>query len=291
MFTNLEGKHQQTHIWNNDISLAKIVGGSSLYWAGQAFLLTPVDYLHWQKETGLDWTESNLRPAVDEIRREFNVHPMPEDINTPGNKLFFDVASKLGYAPDRTVVARRNCVYCGFCIPPMMCKYDSRASTLWTYIPRAEREGVEILADTYVEKILIGATGRGGIARGLVCRTEGSDYQILADKILVYGAYVNTPLLLMRSGYGPGQWRGNPIVVENPNIGKHVDGHPFGPAVSALFDEPLGDGRLGSIVGYHIIDDVRSDGEGRLLIHGNFGVSGLPSRDALHPMAASTRSL
>ncbi|MCH8016502.1 MAG: GMC family oxidoreductase [Acidobacteria bacterium] len=285
MFTNLEGQHQQTHLWNNDISLAKIVGGSSLHWAGQAFLPTPVDYLHWQQETGVDWTEDNLVPAVSEIRREFNVHPMPEDINTPGNRLFFDVASKLGYTPERTVVARRNCVYCGFCVPPMMCKYDSRASTLWTYIPRAERAGVEILADTFVEKILIETTGGGGIARGLVCRTEGSTYRISADKILVCGGYVNTPLLLMRSGYGPGQWRGNPIVVENPNIGRHIDGHPFGPAVSALFDEPLGDGKLGSIVGYHIMDDIRSDGEGRLLIHGNFGVSGLPSRDARHPVA------
>jgi len=34
MFTNLEGKHQQAYLWNNDISLAKIVGGSSLHWAG-----------------------------------------------------------------------------------------------------------------------------------------------------------------------------------------------------------------------------------------------------------------
>ncbi|MEE8461320.1 MAG: hypothetical protein V3S50_04295, partial [Acidobacteriota bacterium] len=56
MFTNLEGRHQQAYLWNNDVSLAKIVGGSSLHWAGQAFLPTPVDYLHWQQETGVDWT-------------------------------------------------------------------------------------------------------------------------------------------------------------------------------------------------------------------------------------------
>ena len=122
IFTNLEGKHQATHLWNKDRSLAKIVGGSSLHWAAYAFLPTPVDYLHWQKETGVDWTESHLRPAVDEIRREFNVHAYPEDIDTPGNKLFFDVASRLGYTPKRTEVARRNCIFCGFCISLMMCK-------------------------------------------------------------------------------------------------------------------------------------------------------------------------
>ena len=46
MFTNLEGRHQETHLWNKDRSLAKIVGGSSLHWAAYAFLPTPVDYLH-----------------------------------------------------------------------------------------------------------------------------------------------------------------------------------------------------------------------------------------------------
>ena len=285
MFTNLQGPHQGIHLWNNDVSLAKIVGGSSLHWAAHAFLPLPADYLHWQKETGVDWTQSNLRSAVDEIRREFNVHVYPEAVDTPGNKLFFDVAGRLGYRPERTEVARRNCIYCDFCAPPMMCKYDSRASTLWSYIPRAEKAGVEILADTHVEKVLIDANAGRGIARGLLCRSEGSDYEISADRILVCCGYMNTPLLLMRSGYGPPEWAGNPIMVENPSIGKHIDGHPFSPSVSAIFDQPLGDGEFGSVVGYRMVEDFREDAEGRLLLTANFGVSGFPSRDALHPMA------
>jgi choline dehydrogenase-like flavoprotein len=285
MFTNLQGPHQGLHLWNNDVSLAKIVGGSSLHWAGHAYLPSAADYLHWQQETGVDWTQNNLRSAVSEIRREFNIHVYPEAIDTPGNKLFFDVASSLGYSPERIEVARHNCVYCDFCAPPMMCKYDSRASTLWSYIPRAEKAGVEILADTYVEKIVIDARGGRGIARGLLCRSDGSDYEIMADRILVCCGYMNTPRLLMRSGYGPPEWTGNPIVVENRNIGKHIDGHPFSPSVSAVFDRPLGDGEFGSLMGYRMIDDFREDAEGRLLLTADFGVSGFPSRDALHPMA------
>ena len=284
-FTNLQGPHQRVHLWDNDISLAKIVGGSSLHWAGHAFLPSPADYLHWQKETGVDWTRDNLRFAVAEIRREFNVHAYPEEVDTPGNKLFFEVAGRLGYSPERTEVARRNCIYCDFCRPPMMCKYDSRASTLWSYIPRAETAGVEILAETHVEKILIDASGGRGVARGLLCRSAGSEYEIAAERILVCCGYKNTPVLLMRSGYGPAEWTGNPIVVENPNIGKHIDGHPFSPSVSAIFDRPLGDGEFGSVMGHRMIDDSREDAEGRLLLTANFGVSGFPNRDALHPMA------
>jgi len=38
-------------------------------------------------------------------------------------------------------------------------------------------------------------------------------------------------------------------------------------------------------MGYRMIDDFREDAEGRLLLTADFGVSGFPSRDALHPMA------
>ncbi len=286
MFTNLEDGYAGTYLWNNDRSLAKIVGGSSLHWGAQAFLPFPADYLHWQRETGLDWTEDKLRSAVAEIRREFNIHQYPDEIDTPGNQLFYDVAKKMGLDPKRQEGARRNCIYCGFCNSPMMCKYDSRASTMVTYIPVAEKNGVEIIPDTYVEKIRIEARGERGIARSLHCITDGSRYEIEADKIIVTGGYMGSPLLLLRSGYGPREWKGNPIIVENPNVGKHIDGHPrAGGGVSALFEEPMGDGELGNIGGYFMIHDDRADGEGRLLFRAGFGSSRLPSQSALNTFA------
>ncbi len=38
---------------------------------------------YWEKETGVDWTEDNLREAVAEIRRVYNVHPFPDEVGTP----------------------------------------------------------------------------------------------------------------------------------------------------------------------------------------------------------------
>jgi choline dehydrogenase-like flavoprotein len=281
MFTNLQGSHQGAYLWNNEPGLAKLVGGGSVHWGAMAFDPFPVDYLHWQKETGVDWTEENLRGAVAEIRREFNIHQYPDEIDTQGNRLFYDVAKKMGYDPRRHEGARRNCIYCGFCISPMMCKYDSRSSTLLNYVPAAERNGVQIIPDTYVEKVLIDAKGERGVARGLICHSQGSSYEITADRIILSAGYMNTPLLLFRSGYGPREWKGNRIIVENPAIGKHIDGHPFTPGVSAIFDEPLGDGEAGSVGGYYLIDDERPDGEGRLLLRATFGVSRFPSQAAL----------
>ena len=284
VFTNLEDGYERNYEWD-DPYLAKMVGGSSLHWGAVAILPTPADYLHWQKETGVDWTEENLRAGVAEIRREFNIHPFPEQINTRGNRLFFEVAKQMGYNPYRGETARRNCIYCGYCMDRMMCKYDSRSSTLGHYLPTAEKFGVEIIPETYVEKINIEARAGRGIARSLACRTGGSNYEIQADKIIVCAGFTNTPLLLMRSGYGPREWRGNPILVENANIGKHIDGQPPTPGVSGWFDEPLGDGDLGSVGGYTMIHDSRPDAEGRLRLNASFGTAQLPSQAAMSPFA------
>ena len=188
-FSNLEDSNPAYH-WEGGGS-AKVVGGSSLHWTAQAFLPFPMDYIHWQKETGVDWTGENFRDAVAEIRREFNIHQYPDEVGTRGNKLFYDVAKGLGYDPHRQSAARRNCIYCGFCAGRRMCKYDSRSSTLG-YVHRAENQGVDILADTTVEKILIDSKGERGVARGLICRNAGSSYEMTADKIIVCCGYSKT---------------------------------------------------------------------------------------------------
>ena len=282
--TNLEDGSLRNYEWE-DPYLAKIVGGSSLHWGAVAVLPTPADFRHWQAETGVDWTEENFSEGVAETRREFNIHPFPEELDTRGNKLFYEAATEMGYDPQPSETARRNCIYCGYCMARAMCRYDSRASTLWSYIPTAEAHGVEIIPDTWVEKIMLDVQGGRGIARSLACWTDSVQHEIQADKIIVAAGFTNAPLLLMRSGYGPTEWHQNPILVENQNIGKHIDGHPPLPGVSGLFDEPLGDGELGSLGGYTMVQDGRSDAEGRIRFSGSFGGSQLPAAAALNPFA------
>jgi choline dehydrogenase-like flavoprotein len=281
-FTNLYGQDPTFH-WED--GGAKLVGGSSLHWQASAFLPFPIDYVHWQEETGLDWTPENLREGVEETRREFNVHAYPEEVNTRGNRLFYEVATQMGYKPQRQEGARRNCIFCGFCAGGHMCKYEARSSTLVSYIPKVEKYGVDILADTEVERILIDAKGERGVARGLICNNLGSTYEMTADHIIMACGYRKTPMLLMRSGYGPPEWAGNPIVVTNPNIGKHIDGHPRIPGISAVFDERMGDGEVGSVRGYFMINDDREDALGRLLFRADLGGGSFPHQAALNVWA------
>jgi choline dehydrogenase-like flavoprotein len=279
--TNLVGGDPALH-WED--GGARVVGGSSLHWQASAFLPYPIDYLHWQEETGVDWTSDNLQDAVEETRREFNIHEYPEVVNTRGNRLFSQVAKRMGHEPFRQQGARRNCLYCGFCAGAHMCRYDARSSSLG-YVDRALEHGVEILANTVVERVLIEAKGGRGAAKGLICRDANATYEIQADHIILACGYRRTPMLLMQSGYGPPEWAGNPIKVVNPNIGKHIDGHPRIPGISALFDEPLGDGSVGSVRGYFLIDDDRPDALGRLLLRADLGGGAYPQMAALSGFA------
>ncbi len=61
-----------------------------------------------------------------------------------------------------------------------MCRYDARSSTLG-YVDKALKHGVDILANTEVEKVLIEAQGKRGVASGLICRDAESTYEIQAD--------------------------------------------------------------------------------------------------------------
>ena len=279
--TNLVGGDPAFH-W--DDGGARVVGGSSLHWQASAFLPYPIDYVHWQEETGVDRTPDKLLPGVEETRREFNVHEYPEEENTRGNRLFNEVATRMGYQTYRQQGARRNCIYCGFCAGAHMCRYDARSSTLG-YVDKALKHGVDVLANTEVEKVLIEPKGKRGVASGLICRDAESTYEIQADHIIMACGFRKTPLLLMRSGYGPPEWAGNPITVVNPNIGKHIDGHPRIPGISAIFDEALGDGLVGSVRGYFIIHDDRPDALGRLLLRADLGGGAYPQTTALNRFA------
>jgi len=96
-FTNIGGSTDPTLHWED--GSARLVGGSSLHWQGSAFLPFPIDDLHWQQETGVDWTQENFREAVEETRREFNIHEYPEKVNTRGNRLFDQCCRSDGIRP------------------------------------------------------------------------------------------------------------------------------------------------------------------------------------------------
>lgn len=245
--------------------MAKIVGGSTMHYGASVYLPYDVDYKHWVAE-GTDWTEENCRAAAAEVQRIYNIHSEPDAVLTRGNFMFREAARALGREVHSAMVARKNCLYCGFCEGGYFCRYDSKMSALTTYIPIAEKQGVDIIPDAAVERVLIEKKGARPMAVGVQYRQAGKMRELRAPKIIVSAGVIGTPLLLFRSGYGPKDELGDKLVVENNHIGKHLDIHAA-ILVNAYFGEPIKEGAYGAApAGFFFLDDAGPNGYSRMRI-------------------------
>ena len=263
-----------------------LVGGSAMHFNAQAFHPFDVDYLHWQNETGVDWTEENFKEAVEEVKTMFNVHPVPETLLVPGQRLFEKAVKKLGYTPQRMAHARKNCIYCGIgCAGTQMCKYDSKMNSFVAYIPIAEKHGVEIIPNTKVDRVIIEKRGSDFVATGAWAEQGGTKVKFSADKVLLCASINGTPWILYNSGYGPKELLGKDLMVENPNVGRNVDGQFSMESFPAYFASPIKEGSPGSPGAYFFFQDGAPNGNDRLIFRETLCGMEIPDSMAVHEFA------
>jgi choline dehydrogenase-like flavoprotein len=243
----------------------KAVGGCSLHWGSHAHVPFDVDYQNWCS-MGIDWTKEDMKEAVDDVVKVFNLGPDPVESWTPGEHLFHDAAEAMGYKVQPVLSPRKNCIYCGFHNEGHACKYDSKATALW-YLPTALENGVELIPDADVQKVIIEKSGAGGIVKGIFYKRKGEMIEARADNVLVSCGTWGTPVLLARSGYGPKDELGNGLIVENANVGHNLDGDTTS-KVSAIFEQPIKEAGRGtnSSICFLVPDSNYTDGTGTLRI-------------------------
>ena len=265
MITNLQ-EGRNSYRWPS--GFAKVIGGSSVHWGNAALFPFDTDYLRWQNESGVDWRKDNFKEAVAEITEMYNYHQAPDATLGDGNLLFREAVRELGYSPTRFPMARRNCIYCGYCGSGYHCKYDSKSSSL-KYVPIAEQHGVEIIPDTEVLRVLIEKRGERGRVSGIAYRRGSETGELRSSKVLVCSGVINTPILLMRSGYGSKDILGDKVIVENPNVGNNYNSDQAF-AVSAFSDKPLMEAGRGTNNGDYIFEYGEPDGDFNLMISSNY---------------------
>lgn len=261
-----------TNVFSDDASermwpwgMVKMVGGSTMHYGASVYLPYSVDYKHWVDE-GTDWTEEACRDAAAEVERMYNIHTEPDEMLSKGCLKFRETARALGREVHPAQVARRNCLYCGFCEGGYFCRYDSKMNAMTTYIPVAEKHGVEIIPNAAVERVIIEKKGARPVATGVEFQQGGKSVELRAPKIIVSAGVIGTPRLLFMSGYGPKDDLGGKLIAENNNIGKHLDIHAA-IVVQAYFDEPIKDGSRGAApAGFFFLDDAGPNAYGRLRI-------------------------
>ena len=120
---------------------------------------------------------------------------------------------------------------------------------------------------------------------GVTYRRGDQIGELRSSKVLVCCGVINTPLLLMRSGYGSKELLGEKLLVENPNVGNHYNAdHAY--AVRALSDTPLMEAGRGTNNGHYIFDYGDPDGDYNLMITSSYAnLLTLPQTAALSEYA------
>ena len=219
----------------------KVVGGCSIHWGRHAYLPEEDDYQIYRETSGVDWTFGKAEAAIEEIRVMFGINfGMPEELYPRGVQMFTGAGRAMGFDMRPGQLARKNCLDCGYCGDGSICRYDSASTTLpWAYI--GLNNGMKLIANAEVQKVLIEKVAGGRpVATGVVYKDKaGTMHEVRAARIIVATGTVGVPLLLYASGYGPREFLGDKLLVENKNVGHNMDGDSGSPRIEALWPEPI----------------------------------------------------
>lgn len=248
---NYESRGPETpgpdYLWYYGGENFKLVGGCSTHYGGNCFMHTEDDFNIFRQTSDVDWTYGKFAQAIEEVREMYHVSSLPEEIWPRAAKLFSEAGRAMGYDVVPSSQARRNCLDSGFCGDGGLCRYDAKGTSLpWLYI--GLNNGLKLIANAEVEKIVIEKNaGAAPVATGIVYKDKsGTRHELKAARIIVACGTTGTPLLLYKSGYGPSEFLGTNLIVENKNVGAHLDGDTNSANISAYFPEPVRDARGGS---------------------------------------------
>jgi choline dehydrogenase-like flavoprotein len=222
------------------------VGGSTtVNWMA---MLRPGDHVReeWARRFGAGvMTSGAFDAALDTVWADLRARPMPDDAQSPNNRLLLDGARALGWRVRALDLNARGCVRSGFC--GQGCRYDAKQGTLVTYVPRALAAGAAVYSDAEVTRVAVlgvgSATdpraGRPGarppvkrvsaVLRDRDTRAACGTLTVDAPYVVLAGGAVGTPALLERSGLGGG------------GVGRYLRLHPT-TAVTGQYDREINAG-------------------------------------------------
>jgi choline dehydrogenase-like flavoprotein len=220
------------------------VGGSTtINWT--TCFRTPEDVVdHWGKVHGVNgFRYADLVPHWEIMEKRLNVTQIPLSEVNRNNRTLYDGCERLGYKVDTIRRNVKNCFKSGYC--GLGCPIDAKQSMLVTCLPDAVKSGATVFSHCRVDRF---ERKQGGGVRlyGTVIGKDdhtptGAAVTIEADHLILSGGAINTPALLLRSGFDGGG-----------SIGRRTYLHPV-VAVFGLYRERI-DGFYGapqSVASHH----------------------------------------
>jgi long-chain-alcohol oxidase len=198
------------------LAFGSTYGGSTAVYTGTS-LLPPEHVL--QRWNVPSCTFADVERRARKFMAENNVHFLEDKWINDNNRLFVEGCKQLGYRAQQFPVNLKGCRGSSLC--NLGCPNQAKQGTDRVQLPRAERNGVEVITRCEVLRIgektifaRVHAKPAGG--KGEPSPWQAGDCQIDAKVIVVCAGAVNSPALLIRSGMGPGL----------PRLGRGFTCHP-----------------------------------------------------------------
>jgi choline dehydrogenase-like flavoprotein len=200
----------------------KSVGGCSLHWGGQAWIPGDEDFGFYRQASGVNWDAAKFGAAIQEARDMLHVQSSPDSEYSYAHQIWADAGKALGFEMRPAENCYLNSVGTD---RGNLSRLDSKGTALpWAYI--GLNNGLRIIPNAEIEKIVIErVAGSRPVAVGAVYKDrEGRMHEVRAARVIVALGSSWMPLLLYRSGYGPRDYIGDRLIVENNNVGANMSG-------------------------------------------------------------------
>jgi len=203
-FTNLEsemigtlykdGALEMTQDFDLAVLQGICVGGSTTVNNGICFR-TPHPVLDEWEKIGAKIDVTKLENYFTTVEKIIGAVPLNRTKTNEGANRFYKGAEKLGLNPEWFVTNFGECGGSGYC--NIGCKYNRKLSMLLNYLPLAQKEGTEIIADAGVVKIF--TNGRN--TNEIKCKTStGVTFNVSAKQIVIAAGAIASSGILLRSG-------------------------------------------------------------------------------------------
>ncbi len=188
-----------THDRNMTLAWARAYGGSTTVYTGTSMVI-PEHVIKAWSVPGLTWRD--VRERSDKVLAENNVHVLEDALINENNRLFVEGCRALGYRVQQFPINVKGCRGAGVC--NLGCPNGAKQGTNRVQLPKAERMGVEVVTNALVTsisrrecRVLVSSQECGEPSAW-----EPGEYVVKARVVVVAGNAVNSPALMLRSGFG-----------------------------------------------------------------------------------------
>lgn len=181
------------------LAFGRAYGGSTVVYTGTSLALTKDTFDRWNVP-GLGYDDLQARSR--KYFAENHVHLLDDAAINDNNRLFAEACRKLGYRVEQFPINVHGCLGSGLC--NLGCPNGAKMGTHRVQLPEAERNGVTVVTNCEVGRVedrtVYATVTRQEIGHPSVW--EPGEYRIRAKAVVLAAGAVNSPAIMLRSGFG-----------------------------------------------------------------------------------------